>query len=109
MSDTLPVLLPPSSLPNGKHETWAPTKYLQPPQPPVSEESLRQEQAIAVAKSLLDGKALKKTRPRRTVDYGGAMGRWILVCFVLGLWLLQVLMTAFSLEKRDHIPHTGRT
>ncbi|TRM59843.1 hypothetical protein BD626DRAFT_506592 [Schizophyllum amplum] len=25
---------------------------------------------------MLDGKMLKKTRPRRTVDFNGGMGRW---------------------------------
>jgi polyadenylation factor subunit 2 len=79
MTDSLPILLPPSSLSNDLHETWTPTKHLEPPHYVPSEESLRQEQAIAVAKTLMDGKALKKTRPRRTVDYGGSMGRWILV------------------------------
>ena len=35
---------------------------------------------LAVQRQLLDGKALKKTRLWRTVDYAGGMGRWALVC-----------------------------
>jgi len=38
---------------------------------------------LAIQRQLLDGKALKKTRPRRTVDYAGGMGRWALVCSCL--------------------------
>ncbi|KAF8481418.1 WD40-repeat-containing domain protein [Gautieria morchelliformis] len=34
---------------------------------------------MAAQRQLMDGKALKKTRPRRTVDYAGGMGRWALV------------------------------
>lgn len=32
-----------------------------------------------MARQLMDGKTVKKVRPRRTVDYGGPMGRWALV------------------------------
>lgn len=76
--DALPVLLPPSALPRTSTNDWKPTKYFAPPQPPPVDEQ-RTEIAQAAARQLLDGKALKKTRPRRTVDYGGSMGRWILV------------------------------
>ncbi|KAL5512021.1 PFS2 [Sanghuangporus vaninii] len=75
--DALPVLLPPSALPRTSLNEWKPTKYTAPPQPPPADEQ-RNEIALAAARQLLDGKALKKTRPRRTVDYSGAMGRWIL-------------------------------
>ncbi|KAI6106491.1 hypothetical protein EV401DRAFT_2008551, partial [Pisolithus croceorrhizus] len=34
---------------------------------------------MATARQLADGKAVKKTRPRRTVDYNGGMGRWALL------------------------------
>ena len=36
--------------------------------------------AAGVNPALLDGKILKKTRPRRTVDYNGGLGRLMLVC-----------------------------
>lgn len=32
-----------------------------------------------MARQLMDGKTVKKVRPRRTVDYGGPMGRWALL------------------------------
>ncbi|KAH9911678.1 WD40 repeat-like protein [Epithele typhae] len=32
-----------------------------------------------MARQMADGKPLKKVRPRRTVDYGGSMGRWALL------------------------------
>ncbi|KAI0696565.1 WD40 repeat-like protein [Cerioporus squamosus] len=32
-----------------------------------------------MARQLADGKPVKKVRPRRTVDYGGALGRWTLL------------------------------
>ena len=38
-----------------------------------------QEQELANARQVMDGKMIKKTRPRRTVDYNGGMGRWVLV------------------------------
>lgn len=78
MTEALPVLLPSSSIPIASGSGWRPTKYLQPPQPPIVDD--RQDIALAAAaKQMLDGKALKKTRPRRTVDYGGSTGRWLLV------------------------------
>lgn len=33
----------------------------------------------ANARQFADGKPVKKTRPRRTVDYNGGLGRWTLV------------------------------
>jgi hypothetical protein len=38
------------------------------------------EAELANARQMIDGKLIKKTRPRRTVDYNGGMGRWLLVC-----------------------------
>ncbi|THH05312.1 hypothetical protein EW145_g4889 [Phellinidium pouzarii] len=77
MVDTLPVLLPSSCLPRVSSSGWRPSRHLETPQPPPADEH-RQDIAMAAARQLLDGKALKKTRPRRTVDYGGSMGRSIL-------------------------------
>ncbi|KZT11127.1 WD40 repeat-like protein [Laetiporus sulphureus 93-53] len=34
---------------------------------------------MAMARQLMDGKPVKKVRPRRTVDYSGPMGRWALL------------------------------
>ena len=70
--------MPQASLLRSSDNDWVPTRYKLPPGPPPMDEH-RQDIAIAAARQLIDGKALKKTRPRRTVDYGGAMGHWIMV------------------------------
>jgi polyadenylation factor subunit 2 len=57
---------------------WRPTKYLtvlQPPPPDVE----RLEQELAAQKLGMDGKAMKKAKPRRTVDFTGGMGRYDIV------------------------------
>ncbi|KAI3605045.1 polyadenylation factor subunit 2 [Moniliophthora roreri] len=75
----LPVLLPneavvqPSTTP---HVEWNPKRYKLSPQPPPTDDSKTQEMELAYARQFLDGKVIKKTRPRRTVDYNGGMGRW---------------------------------
>lgn len=77
---SLPVLLPAKSIPKPhalSHLEWTPKRYLSEPQPPSNEDARLQEEFIA--KQLLEGKVVKKTRPRRTVDYNGGMGRWALV------------------------------
>lgn len=77
---SLPILLPPRAIPKAhalSHLEWTPKRYLEEPQPPSNEDALLQEEFIQ--KQLLEGKVVKKTRPRRTVDYNGGMGRWILV------------------------------
>lgn len=79
MVESLPLLLPSNALPSTSSTTWQPKKFLEPPQPPPQDDGRLQDTALAAARQLLDGKALKKVRPRRTVDYGGGMGRWILV------------------------------
>lgn len=78
----VPVLLPSSSLPRPSHPTleWTPKRYLTGPQPPPVDDAKVLEQELAAARQLADGKAVKKTRPRRTVDFNGGMGRWALVC-----------------------------
>lgn len=102
MLDTLPILLPPSAHPRqpASDSDWRPTRHLQPPQPPPPDEH-RQDIARAAARELVDGKALKKTRPRRTVDYGGSMGRWILVCALQLQSLGHTLMLKLFLTCRD--------
>ena len=77
---SVPVLLPPNSLPRAPHPTleWVPKRYLIGPQPPPVDDA-KVEQELAAARQMADGKAVKKTRPRRTVDFNGGMGRWALV------------------------------
>ncbi len=79
----LPVLLPQSALPHSlstTHRPWTPERYTLPPQPPPPQDDAKvQEQELANARQVMDGKMVKKTRPRRTVDYNGGMGRWVLV------------------------------
>ncbi|KIK68529.1 hypothetical protein GYMLUDRAFT_237569 [Collybiopsis luxurians FD-317 M1] len=74
-----PVLLPSNALPQKHtipHIEWTPQKYRNPPQPPPVDDSRAQEQELAYARQFMDGKLIKKTRPRRTVDFNGGMGRW---------------------------------
>lgn len=83
MVATLPLLLPPTSVPRPPatpHLEWIPQRYMSPPQPPPNDDIKMQEQEMANARQVMDGKLIKKTRPRRTVDYNGGMGRWALVC-----------------------------
>lgn len=80
---SLPILLPSSTLPKtskAAHLDWKPKRYLSEPQPPPQDENKVLEAELANARQMIDGKLIKKTRPRRTVDYNGGMGRWLLVC-----------------------------
>jgi hypothetical protein len=81
-TSALPLLLPPQNTKTNNYPEWEPRRHLQPPQAPVIDDQRIQDLELAVQRQLLDGKALKKTRPRRTVDYAGGMGRWALVCYV---------------------------
>lgn len=78
-TSTLPVLLPASVLPSKEESPfeWKPRRSLLNPPPPPPED-MTPEQEAAAAKLSIDGK-FRKVRPRRTVDYGGPMGRWTLV------------------------------
>ena len=78
-TSTLPVLLPANAGPPKEESPfeWRPTRDLSNPVPPPPED-MTPEQEAAAAKLSLDGK-FRKVRPRRTVDYGGPMGRWTLV------------------------------
>lgn len=83
MASSLPLLLPQRSnfqSRNVPQLEWKPNRYLLDPQPPPQDESKLQEETLANARLMIDGKLIKKTRPRRTVDYNGGMGRWALVC-----------------------------
>ena len=76
----LPVLLPARALPPTELSRfeWVPKADLSTPPPaPVDETTVDQE--IAMARQAMEGKVVRKVRPRRTVDYGGPMGRWTLV------------------------------
>ena len=66
-------------------------RHLQPPQPPVIDDQRIQDLELAVQRQVLDGKCLKKTRPRRTVDYAEGMGRWSLVSPCVNLVILTCL------------------
>ncbi|KAH9057690.1 WD40-repeat-containing domain protein [Lactarius vividus] len=77
-ASTLPLLLPTQHTKTTSYPEWKPQRYLQPPQPPIVDDQRIHDLELAVQRQLLDGKALKKTRPRRTVDYAGGMGRWAL-------------------------------
>ena len=66
----LPILLPLNSVPRKHDIEWQPTKYRLPPQPPPSVDDSKTPEIV------LDGRLIKKTRPRKTVDYFGGMGRW---------------------------------
>ena len=83
----LPLLLPTQPAKTTNSLAWEPQLHRQPPQPPVVDDQRIHDLELAVQRQLLDGKALKKTRPRRTVDYAGGMGRWALVCPCLILYL----------------------
>ncbi|KIK19561.1 hypothetical protein PISMIDRAFT_623653 [Pisolithus microcarpus 441] len=81
MTTTVPLLLPPTAIPkpaSSEHD-WSPKRYLSGPQPPPVDDARVLEQEMATARQLADGKAVKKTRPRRTVDYNGGMGRLALL------------------------------
>lgn len=82
MATALPVLLPGKAIPQpprNPHLEWTPQKFRTGPQPPPMDDGKVQEQELASQRQMLDGKLIKKTRPRRTVDYNGGMGRWALV------------------------------
>lgn len=74
------TLLPASAVPQPSiYDEWRPQRYLSEPEPPPQDDTKVIEQEMASARQMLDGKTVKKTRPRRTVDYNGPMGRWALV------------------------------
>ena len=79
---SLPVLLPTGTLPKTSTVAqldWKPNRFLSEPQPLPQDETKILEAELANARQMIDGKLIKKTRPRRTVDYNGGMGRWLLV------------------------------
>lgn len=79
----LPVLLPRRALARTEllPREWAPQMDLLKPNPPPPDDARTHDQEMAMARQLMDGKTVKKVRPRRTVDYGGPLGRWALVSF----------------------------
>ncbi|KAF9266845.1 WD40 repeat-like protein [Marasmius fiardii PR-910] len=80
MSTTFPLLLPTNSTNSTCFpREWTPKKFKQPPQPPPTDDTKTQELELAYARQFMDGKVIKKTRPRRTVDYNGGLSRWFLL------------------------------
>ncbi|KAI0699649.1 WD40-repeat-containing domain protein [Cytidiella melzeri] len=79
-SSTLPVLLPAKLVPPSQTPPyeWTPHKDLSTPVPPPLDD-MTHEQEMAALRQAMDGRPVKKVRPRRTVDYGGAMGRLTLL------------------------------
>lgn len=61
-----------------------------------------------MARQLMDGKTVKKVRPRRTVDYGGPLGRWALVRLPLVLFHIPLNVLCRSYGSRGPTQHTYR-
>lgn len=74
------LLIPAKQLLDVPDDVWFPSKHRLPPEPPPPPPEMPISQEMAAAQGI-DGKLLlKKTKPRRTVDYFGPMGRWLYVC-----------------------------
>ena len=99
-SSPLPVLLPPEVIrvpQPASFSEWTPKSYLNAPQAPPMDDAKSHDLEMAAARQMMDGKALKKTRPRRTVDYAGGMGRWNLVSTeFMCLYFSMALITSIS-------------
>lgn len=108
MSPQLPLLLPPNVVPtlgDASHLEWTPKKYLAEPQPPPMDDMKQQELEMAAARQMMDGKIVKKTRPRRTVDYNGGIGRWALVCIWIRNIAFMLIMHRVSCVNYDKTLH----
>ena len=82
VASPLPVLLPQKAVPPSSTTVeleWSPKRDLDVPVPAPPEDARTHDQEMAMARQAMDGKVVKKVRPRRTVDYGGPLGRWTLV------------------------------
>ena len=101
----LPLLLP-ASVFGAKSESdpqeWKPSKHLQIPQPPPTDDTKQHDLEMAAARQLIDGKAFKKVRPRRTVDYFAGVGRWTLVSSRIPPWWRN--LTGLQLRKISPSP-----
>ena len=99
---TLPLLLPASVL-GAKSESdpqeWKPSRYLQAPLPPPKDDTKQHDLEMAAARQLIDGKAFKKVRPRRTIDYFAGVGRWTLASFFVTLRLVSRGLTRFVVTQ----------
>lgn len=111
MATTLPCLLPERDVTRSQgisHLEWTPKKYRTAPQPPPMDDVKVQELEMASARQMMDGKLIKKTRPRRTVDYNGGMGRWALVSDALSC-IIYTNHTPMQLRKLRpnplHVPY----
>lgn len=100
VSSPLPVLLPQNVVPKSELTPYewkpkrSPTDLM-----PVPAEERTHDQEMAMARQAMDGKVVKKVRPRRTVDYGGPMGRWALVSRYSLMHMISA-ETAFSWSFR---------
>lgn len=104
----VPVLLP-FKLHVPSEDEWRPTKYLQDPQPPPIDEA-KAQQELAAQQLGMDPRAVKKVKPRRTVDYGGELGRWALVSTLRTLrFVVRADILRCSFRKPDQIGHGLRT
>jgi polyadenylation factor subunit 2 len=102
----LPELFHSHTNKNSASSDWQPQKYKLPPQPPPQDEARQREIEMATARQLQDGKALKKIRPRRTVDYGGSMGRWITVSYRASI---ECLCLTYRVQLRKLRPNSTYT
>jgi len=84
------LLIPAKQLLGVPDDVWSPSKHMLPPEPPPPPPEMPISQEMAAAQGI-DGKLLlKKTKPRRTVDYFGPMGRWLYVCQTRCLFFLNI-------------------
>lgn len=83
------TLLPSYAVPSASLSSeWRPTRHPDVPAAPPEEEPNMAEIEMAAARQSMDGRPIKKTRPRRTVDFNGSMGRWHLVSVSNVLYLI---------------------
>lgn len=86
------LLLPLNAIPSSSTTEWRPSRHPDVPLPPPVEEPNMAELEMAAARQSMDGRPIKKTRPRRTVDFNGSMGRWHLVSkCLIKRWILELI------------------
>jgi polyadenylation factor subunit 2 len=79
-----PILLAPPHRVQEDH--WRPSRYLEPPRPPPVDSTFAREQEIAQQRLNAEGRAVRKVKPRRTVDFNGELSKMRIVS---GLLLLR--------------------
>ncbi|KZO95190.1 WD40 repeat-like protein [Calocera viscosa TUFC12733] len=68
-----PLLLSPPHI--QQTDAWRPTRYLDPPRPPPVDPTFAREQEIAQQRLNAEGRAVRKVKPRRTVDFNGELAK----------------------------------